>query len=64
MGHVEKTSGADLVRSMGFNNTTLDGSGVTIAVVDSGVNFGHKSFKKNGTSRLLYSQDFTDDRKR
>ena len=63
LGHVENTIGATLTRAQAALGTrpayTLDGTGIGIAIVDSGVMAGHKAFKNNGgTSRLLYSQNF------
>jgi len=69
-GHVARTSGADNVRSLGpggllggLLGTTvpLDGAGVGIAVVDSGIYPAHVSFLEAGTSRsrIVKSVDFT-----
>ena len=58
MGHVSSTTGADDVRSqVAANGSTysLDGTGVGIAIVDSGIYSAHKSIG----SRVVYSQDFT-----
>ncbi len=41
---------------LGLNNT-LDGSGVTIAVLDSGIDNKHKSFATSG--KIKFSKDFT-----
>src|SRR5687768_2187249 len=67
MGHLSRTTGADAVRVqtttglLGLTTTTtLDGSGVGIAVMDSGMDLNHKSFLgNNGLSRIVYSKDFT-----
>src|SRR5215471_19135311 len=37
MGHLSLTTGADIVRGQGWGNPGLDGSGIGIAVLDSGV---------------------------
>jgi subtilisin family serine protease len=66
-GHVSATTGADLVRQQtttsllgGTTNYTLDGSGVGIAVLDSGIDTGHKSFlATNSSLRVVFSKDFT-----
>src|SRR6185295_3298100 len=61
-GHVTATTGADAVRTqtVGFNTTTFDGSGIGIAILDSGMDTGHVSFlDKNGIGRIKYSKDFT-----
>src|SRR6185369_6512295 len=59
-GHVTNTTGTQQVRAqkslLGLNNT-LDGSGVTIAVVDSGIVSKHKSFATTG--KIKFSKDFT-----
>src|SRR5215213_552241 len=61
-GHVSVTTGADAVRAASVPGTTsaLDGSGVGIAVLDSGIYTGHLSFRgKDGlTSRVAVSVDF------
>ena len=60
-GHVSRTTGADDVReSAGTNVTGLDGTGIGIAVLDSGIDAGHTAFldKSNGV-RVVYSKDFT-----
>jgi serine protease AprX len=61
LGHLTLTTGADAVRTQtGFLGLryTLDGSGVTIAILDSGLDDNHKAFQTN-KSRLLAIQDFT-----
>ena len=59
-GHVTNTTGTQQVRAqkslLGLNNT-LDGSGVTIAVLDSGIDSKHKSFATTG--KIKFSKDFT-----
>ena len=59
-GHVARTSGTDNVRSLGTSGP-LDGAGVGIAIVDSGIYSGHVSFLEAGTSqsRIVKSVDFT-----
>ena len=54
-GHVSSTTGADDVRSQSLYGGSLDGSGIGIAVLDSGIYAEHKAF--NG--RVVYSKDFT-----
>ena len=56
-GHVENTTGATFVRSMN-SGTTLDGSGIGIAILDSGMFTDHNAFKNGTTSRVVYSQSF------
>src|SRR5437868_847096 len=58
-GHLTTTTGTQQVRVqktlLGTNN--LDGSGVTIAVLDSGIDKNHKSFATTG--KIKFSKDFT-----
>jgi subtilisin family serine protease len=58
-GHVAHTTGTDNVRQMG--TTTLDGSGVGIAVLDSGIYQQHVAFLNptTNTSRIVVNLDFT-----
>src|SRR5205085_912776 len=52
-GHVSLTSGADTTRLInGINVTGLDGTGIGIAVLDSGMDLGHIAF----TDRALRSR--------
>jgi serine protease AprX len=59
-GHVTNTTGTQQVRAqkslLGLNSV-LDGSGVTIAVLDSGIDAKHKSFATSG--KIKFSKDFT-----
>lgn len=62
-GHLENTVGATLTRSQAATANraayTLDGTGIGIAVLDSGMQSNHKDFKNNnGTSRIVYSKNF------
>jgi serine protease AprX len=67
LGHVTKTTGAN---SLPLLNTTknkissINGAGVCIAIMDSGIQANHQMFmepNQNGgmSSRVIYSQDFT-----
>src|SRR6185503_10733874 len=61
MGRVSRTTGADQVRTSGGNtNSSLDGTGIGIAVLDSGIDAAHHAFlnRSNGV-RVVYSEDFT-----
>ncbi|HXI61482.1 MAG TPA: S8 family serine peptidase, partial [Pyrinomonadaceae bacterium] len=58
-GHITATTGVDLVRSQP-SGTTLDGTGIGIAVIDSGIDTGHSSFFNSaGKTRVQFSKDFT-----
>ena len=62
-GHLASTTGTDNVRrvtnALG-QNVTLDGTGVGIAVLDSGIDPSHVSFTDAaGASRIVFSRDFT-----
>src|SRR5437660_10892328 len=60
-GHLSATTGADAVRTTSATNVSrVDGSGIGIAVLDSGIYASHADFKDRGASgRVVYSQDFT-----
>ena len=59
-GHVTETTGTQQIRAarniLGLSDQ-LDGSGVTIAIVDSGIDTNHKSFATSG--KIKASKDFT-----
>jgi subtilisin family serine protease len=63
-GHLENTTGTTQIRSQspGYGRThsyTLDGAGVGIAIVDSGIATGLKSFSDGyGNSRVVFSKSF------
>src|SRR6185436_9791543 len=59
MGHLSRTTGADQARSS-ETGSSLDGTGIGIAIIDSGIDTDHNSFlnKSNGV-RVVYSEDFT-----
>lgn len=61
MGHLSATTGADAVRTTnGANVTGLDGTGIGIAILDSGIYTSHVDFlDKSNAVRVVYSQDFT-----
>jgi hypothetical protein len=53
MGHVEETTGAEQMRSSSnggcvSTQTTCDGTGVGVAIVDSGIYSSHNGFKNSG----------------
>jgi len=60
-GHVSRTTGADNVRSMAPSGA-LDGSGIGIAIIDSGIYPAHVAFLEaagSSKSRIVKSVDFT-----
>ncbi|HEY3578954.1 MAG TPA: S8 family serine peptidase, partial [Pyrinomonadaceae bacterium] len=59
-GHVAHTTGTDNVRTMSADGA-LDGSGIGIAILDSGIYADHTSFldTQTGQSRIVVNQDFT-----
>ncbi|HZI48619.1 MAG TPA: S8 family serine peptidase, partial [Pyrinomonadaceae bacterium] len=61
MGHLSLTTGADQVRATANStSSSLDGSGIGIAIVDSGIDTNHRSFLNRSNSvRVVYSEDFT-----
>ena len=61
MGHLSITTGADQVRATtNSTSSSLDGSGIGIAIVDSGIDTNHRSFLDPSNSvRVVYSEDFT-----
>ena len=61
LGHVSLTSGADAARVMGNYNPTYDGTGIGIAVLDSGLDLNHTAFtqESGSASRIAFSRDFT-----
>src|ERR1041385_8373856 len=66
-GHVTATSGADQIRNdpglIGslLGGTAIDGTGVTIAIIDSGMDLSHVAFQPSG--RLKFKKDFTPENK-
>src|ERR1044072_7503128 len=61
MGHLSRTTGADQIRQSGNSGSgSLDGTGIGIAILDSGMDVDHTSFldKSNGL-RVVYNEDFT-----
>ena len=60
MGHLSRTTGADQIRNSGSSSTSLDGTGVGIAILDSGIDTDHHSFlNRSNNVRVVYSEDFT-----
>ncbi|HKE57852.1 MAG TPA: S8 family peptidase, partial [Pyrinomonadaceae bacterium] len=59
-GHVAHTTGADKVRTMSADGS-LDGNGIGIAILDSGIYGAHTAFTdtQTGLSRIVVNQDFT-----
>ncbi len=55
------STGADLFRSGGPTFTGLNGAGVIVGVVDTGIDYDHDDFKNpDGTTRILNIWDQTD----
>src|SRR5690349_10304679 len=61
MGHLSLTTGADQVRATtNSTSSSLDGSGIGIAIIDSGIDTNHRSFLDRSNSvRVVYNEDFT-----
>ncbi|HKR61892.1 MAG TPA: S8 family serine peptidase, partial [Pyrinomonadaceae bacterium] len=61
LGHVSLTTGADAVREINGTNTGgLDGTGIGIAVLDSGIDTNHRSFlDRSNNVRVVVDRDFT-----
>src|SRR5258706_8123604 len=64
-GHITATTGTDQIRTQSCGllcTTTYDGTGIGIAVLDSGVDNGHAAFGGSGLlsgARVKFSKDFT-----
>ncbi|HKC64594.1 MAG TPA: S8 family serine peptidase, partial [Pyrinomonadaceae bacterium] len=60
-GHISSTTGADAVRTTNGTNTNgLDGTGIGIAVLDSGIDTTHTAFlDRSNNVRVIFSKDFT-----
>src|SRR5256885_1812262 len=60
-GHVSLTTGADAIRvTNGTNTKGLDGTGIGIAILDSGIDINHTSFlDRSKNCRVIVSRDFT-----
>src|SRR5205085_1762088 len=63
LGHLSVTTGSDMNRSIPGSKQLLDGTGIGIAVVDSGLDPNHLAFNAQGpgkaASRIKVSKDFT-----
>src|SRR5262249_9913628 len=54
------TTGTDQISNPGPSSTKFDGTGIGIAIVDSGIDTDHRSFlNRNNFVRVVYSEDFT-----
>jgi subtilisin family serine protease len=65
-GHVTTTTGTDQIRTqssglLGIGGLSYDGLGIGIAILDSGLDTDHKSFRNSGLlkSRVLVNKNFT-----
>ena len=57
-GHLETTTGASLVRSL-VSGQTVDGTGIGVAVLDSGIESNHGTMRSStGASNLVYGGTF------
>jgi serine protease AprX len=56
-GLIETTTGAALVRDL-LGRTELDGAGVGVAVLDSGIDARHHAFGKGKLNRVVFEKDF------
>ena len=60
LGHVTTTTGAEQMRTQSGTSAKLEGTGIGIAVLDSGLYISHKAFNDHSKkSRIVYSRDFT-----
>lgn len=62
LGHIETTTGADQSRALAMLNgvSTLDGTGVGIVVIDSGIDANHKLIRpSNNHPGVIAAADFT-----
>ena len=60
LGHLSLTTGADQIRQAKAGGARLDGAGIGIAVLDSGIYKSHKTFlDADGDLRVVAKQDFT-----
>src|SRR5215213_1230747 len=60
MGHLSRSTGADQFRNSDASDTRLDGTGIGIAILDSGIDTDHDSFlNRSNDVRVVYSEDFT-----
>jgi len=57
LGHLENTTGAAQIRSAFGGSSGLNGSGIGIAIIDSGVYSSHHEITFGGSSRLSMSVD-------
>ena len=63
-GHIVTTTGASLVEdehpSRGGDGGNLDGSGIGVAIIDSGIDSNHRAFRNDSAAgRTMVSVDFT-----
>jgi len=61
LGHLETTTGAAAARNQGYpSSAPIDGSGIGIAILDSGIDSSHHSFGAPGEQcRVIANLDFT-----
>jgi serine protease AprX len=56
-GHLETTTGAAIARSLVSGISNLNGAGVGIAILDSGIDYYHHELTYNGVSRISVQAD-------
>src|SRR6185369_8968354 len=59
LGHLSVTTGADAARESDLTAGPVDGTGIGIAVLDSGIDPDHQAFAGATGSRIIVNQDFT-----
>ncbi|MFN2452690.1 MAG: S8 family peptidase [Pyrinomonadaceae bacterium] len=61
LGHLSQTTGADAAARAWSGRSNLDGSGIGIAILDSGIDTSHTEFLNpdTGALRVIVNQDFT-----
>jgi subtilisin family serine protease len=65
-GHVVTTTGTEMTRLSGLVSQPFDGTGVGIAIIDSGMDVSHKAFAAKldlSGSRVKFKKDFTGEGK-
>jgi subtilisin family serine protease len=58
-GFVEETTGTTLVRTILGGSASLDGKGIGIAILDSGIYNKHNAYLDSNKNNIVFSKDFT-----